>query len=152
MEMMASAYYNEALRKKKQDLDEQAKSYYQKTIVEFKRIMPQLPKTDDKAAEICYFSGVCYSRLGQHQKAIEYYQKVVDNWPGYKLAWSAQFQIVKMYKWLLEAGVMSESEAEAAITVTFEHLLKKFPDCPAAGAARKWLNYYHNKSSEGGQK
>lgn len=47
---------------------------------------------------------------------------------------------------------MSESEAEAAMTVAFEHLVKKFPDCPAAGAGRKWLNYYHNKSSEGGQK
>jgi len=152
MEMMASAYYNEALRMKKQGLDEQAKSYYQKTIVEFKRIMPQLPKTDDKAAEICYFSGVCYSRLGQHQKAIEYYRKVVDNWPDYKYAWHVQFMIGRTYKYLKETGAISESEADSAILAAYERVIQNYPDCPAAKAARGWLNYYHKKSSEGRQK
>lgn len=151
MEMMASAYYNEALRMKKQGLDEQAKSYYQKTIVEFKRIMPQLPKTDDKAAEICYFSGVCYSRLGQYKKAIEYYQKVVDTWPDYKYAWLAKSQVAKMYRRFARTGVMSDSEAEAVMKMVYEQLLADYPDCPAARTARRWLERNVN-SNEGGQK
>lgn len=152
VDLMAYGYYRKALLKDKKGFDEQANWYYQKTIAECERIITQLPETRYITAEACYFSAVCYSRLGQHEKAIEYYQKVVDNWPEYKLAWLAQFKVAKTYKWLLRFGVMSESEAEAAITVTFEQLLASYPDCPAASAAHKWLNYYHKKSSEGGQK
>lgn len=146
-------YYNESFRRENESFDAKDKGRFIKAAAVWGRIITQLPESEpDTIAQAYCFSGHCYRKLGQYKKAIEYYQKVVDNWPGYKLAWSAQFRIVKMYKWLLEAGVMSESEAEAAITVTFEHLLKKFPDCPAVGVAREWLNYYHNKSSEGGQK
>lgn len=151
VDLMAYGYYRKALLKDKKGFDEQANWYYQKTITECERIITQLPETLYTTAEACYFSAVCYGRLGQYEKAIEYYQKVVDNWPEYKYAWLAQSKVAKTYKWFLRFGVMSESEAEAAITVTFEHLVNKFPDCPASSAARKWLNYYHKKSSEGRQ-
>ena len=110
-----------------------------------------MPETDDTTAEACYYCGICYDRLGQHKKAMQYYRKVVDNWPGYKSACSAQLRIAKMYKWLLRAGLISDSEADAAISVVYENLVEKFPDCPAAERVRKRLND-NAKSKEGESK
>ncbi len=139
-------------RRTREGLDEQANWYYQQTIAECERIITQLPETGYITAEACFFSAVCYGRLGQYEKAIKYYQKVVDNWPEYKSAPSAQSRIAKTYKWLLRFGVMSESEAERAITVAFEQLVEKFPNCTAVKSAKEWLDYYYSKPSKGGQK
>ena len=138
--LMAYGYYRKALSKNKQGLDELTKWYYQKTITECERIVNQLPETDQTTAEACYYCGICYDRLGQHKKAMQYYRKVVDNWPGHKLAPSAQSRIAKAYKWLLRAGVISDSEAEVAMSVAYENLVEKFPDSPAAERVRKWLD------------
>jgi len=148
VDLMAYGYYRKALSKNKEGLDELAKWYYQKTITECERIVNQLPETDYTTAEACYFCGICYDRLGQHKKAMYYYRKVVDNWPSYKDAWVAQLRIAKIYKRLLRAGLISDSEADAAISVAYKHLVEKFPDCPAAERARNWPNY-NARSKEG---
>ena len=135
----ASAYYSQAFLCINGGLDAKAKEYFAKVISLGERIRNQLPASTN-TAEAYYFSGVCYERLGKYQKVIECYQKVIDNWPEYNSAWTAQFRIVKIYKKLFITGAISDSEANAAIKVAFEHLVESFPDSPVAEAARNWLD------------
>jgi len=53
------------------------------------------------AAEAHYILAICYKRLEEYTKAIECYQKVVDDWPDYKYAWLAQLRVAKIYDGLL---------------------------------------------------
>jgi hypothetical protein len=88
--------------------------------------------------------------LGQYEKAIEYFQKTVDNFPGYENAWVAQNRIAKVYKFMMRDEIIPEQEGEAAMTAAYEKLIANFPDCPVAGRASKWLETYAIPT-EGGQ-
>jgi len=146
----SEAYYNEAFRCENEGQDAKAKQYFTKVIRTGEAVMNQWP---DSAAgpEICHILAICYERLSEYTKAIEYYQKVVDDWPDYEHAWEAQFRIAKMSKWLILTGAKSDLEGDAAIKTAFKKLVERYPDCPAAEGARNWLEG-NIKSSEGGHK
>lgn len=72
-------------------------------------------------------------------------------WPDCEYAWLAQARAAKIYKRLAVAGVMSDSQVEAALDGVYEKLLANYPDCPAAPTARRWLEG-RAKPSEGEQK
>ena len=152
--IMAGGYWDRAFLEPRQNLQttERAKEYFRKAIAEYENIITQFPEIPHTTAVAYYLAAECYYRLGQYEQAIEYYQEVADNWPEYTHAWLAQLKIANMYKWLLRAGAISNSETNVAMRVAYEQLLTNFPDCPVAGTVRKWLNYYNNKSAVGGQK
>lgn len=145
--LIADGYWERALLEPKKDrkINQHAKRYFQKAITKSETVITNFPQIPHITAEAHHFTGECYYQLGQYDKAIEYCQKVIDNWPDYAYAWKAQFRIVKTNKRLLEAGVISESDAEAKITASCESLVEKFPECPAVRAAHTWLKYYHAK-------
>lgn len=147
----SEAYYNEAFRYENEGLVERAEEYFNNVIRMSREFIEESPHSA-YAAEAHYILAICYKRLEEYTNAIEYYQKVMDNWPDYKYAWLAQLRVAKIYKGFIKDGVMSESEAESAIKAAYERLLEAFPDCPAADSARTWLNYYLDKSNEGEQK
>jgi len=147
--LMAEGYWDKAFMEPRQDrqMTEKAKESLQKAMAKWEEMITQFPNAA-RAAQEHYLVGECYYYLGQYDKTIEYCQKVIDNWPDYTNAWYAPFRIVKANKKLLEAGSISESEADAKITAAFECIVKQFPDCPSAKVAQKGLNYYLKKSSE----
>jgi len=141
-------YYNKAFNTKGDPNSPDAKpeEYYRKALAVWERIIKELPDPNSTiAAHAYYFSAVCYRRLGRCEKAIEYYQKIVDNWPDYEYAWNALFLIGRSYEDLKESGVISKSQADPKIKAAYEQLLEKYPDCPAAKIAQRWLNR-HNTS------
>jgi TolA-binding protein len=143
-------YYDLAFRCENQGLDAKADEYFRKVISAGQAILKQWP--DSVAGpEICHISGICYERVDEYPKAINYYQKVVDEWPDYEHAWEAQFRIAKMSKWLILNGAKSDSEVHAVVKSAFKQLVESYPDCPAAEGARNWLEG-NLKSTEGGQK
>jgi tetratricopeptide (TPR) repeat protein len=143
-------YYDLAFRCENQGLDAKADEYFRKVISAGQAILKQWP--DSVAGpEICHISGICYERVDEYPKAINYYQKVVDEWPDYEHAWEAQFRIAKMSKWLILNGAKSDSEAHAVVKSAFKQLVESYPDCPAAEGARNWLEG-NVKSTEGAQK
>ena len=101
-------------------------------------------------AQAHYLVGECCYQLGQYEKAIEYYQKTVDNFPDYENTWLAQNRAAKVYKIMIRDGTIPEREGEAAMTAAYQKLIANFPDCPAVKHANKWLERYAI-STEGGQ-
>ena len=151
---MAGGYWDRALSEPRQNRrkTERAKEYFRKALVEWERIITQFPEVPFTTAQAHHFAAECYRRFGQHEKAIEYYQKIIDNWPEYKPTGQMQFMIGYIYRHLKRMGAISESEADPKIKAAFEQVVQNYPDCKAAGAAHSWLNLYNAKSTEGGQK
>jgi len=137
-------YYNEALQHENKEPAEQTKKSLQKAIAVWEKVITQLPHSDPTPCAY-YFSAICYQGLGEYEKAIEYFRKVVTGWPDYGYAWNAQFMLGSIYENLAKSGVISESEAEPEIRAAYQQLLEKYPSCKAAKYVQRWLSL-HNYS------
>jgi len=110
----------------------------QKAVAVWEIVIDDLPSCRAKA--MAYdFAAESYYRLGNFQKAIDYYQQLISNWPGYEYAWNAQFHLGRSYEKLLKAGLISQSEADGKIRVAYQKLVADYPDCKPAKYARRWL-------------
>jgi tetratricopeptide (TPR) repeat protein len=67
---------------------------YQEAIQDFERAL-QLSPQDENAPAAVVRMGDCYRELGQKDKAIECYQKVLDEYPNFKLRGQVEQTIEK---------------------------------------------------------
>ena len=141
--LMAEGYWEKAFKEPRQDrqMTEKAKESLQKALAKWEGMIAQFPNAP-RVAQAHHIIGDCYYRLGQYEKAIEYFQKTVDNFPDYENAWLAQNRIAKVYKFMVRDGIMPEREAEAAMKAAYQKLIANYPDCPAAKHANEWLETY----------
>lgn len=146
--VMGDGYYSEALRMNREGLEEQARWYYRKAVVECERILTQLPETPYTTAEACYFLAVCQEQLGEHADAIDHYQMVIDNWPDFQYTWHALFRVGCGYETLKQRGLMAKSEADANIKAVYQQLLETYPTCKVSRHARRWLSR-HEPTNQG---
>jgi len=129
---MAGVYYDQAFRYEREGRDARAKGHFAKVITIGQRILQQWGASAI-APEVCHISAVCYGRLGQHQKAIEYYQKLADYQPDYPYASRAPSMVRLIKKYIKNMEEIAWSGAE--------------PPPPPP----RWLGYNVN-SKEGEQK
>jgi tetratricopeptide (TPR) repeat protein len=102
----------------------------------FAKIIAQCPQSKSIGLQHAqYFSAVCYRKLGKYDKALAHYQKVVDDWPDYQYAWSAQCLIGECYEKLRDSGCISKTEAEPKIEQAYQAVIEKYPDCSLVGHA-----------------
>ena len=143
-------FYNKALDLERTGHGGSAGTYLRKAIKGWETIVARLPETAHVTKEAWQLAGDCYRRLGEHQKAVVCYEHIVKTWPSSKMAWNAQYLIGYSYERLKKGGVVDREEADAIIEAAYAQLLKAYPDCPAAKAARNWLK--HNVATgKGGQ-
>jgi TolA-binding protein len=119
-------------------ITDKTKEYFANAQFVWNRVSKDLPESQ-WAPYACRYTAESYRILKQYDKAIEYYQKVVDNWPNYEFAWLAQFQIVQLYMNLFKQKAMSLEDSEAATATALIRLLELYPDCPVAANAQKML-------------
>ncbi|MBW8039064.1 MAG: tetratricopeptide repeat protein [Planctomycetes bacterium] len=115
----------------------------------WERIAAQWPESKSiglKHAQ--YFSAVCYRRLGQYEKAITYYQQVVDNWPDYQYVWSAQYLIGNCYEKLKDFGSLPESEASLKMEQAYKAVVEGYPDCAMVPTASLKLGHLNLKRGQ----
>jgi tetratricopeptide (TPR) repeat protein len=134
--MIGEEYYNKALNiKGDPNLPQaQAEEYYRKALAIWERIITELPDPNSTTiVHAYYFLAVCYRGLGNHEKAIEYFEKVVNSWPDYQYAWSAQCLIGECYEKLRDANALTESEANPLIERAYKAVIEKYPACSLVG-------------------
>lgn len=150
--LMAEGYWDRAFMEPRQDrqMTDKAKESLQKAFAKWEGMITQFPNAS-RVEQAHYLIGECCYRLGQYEKAIEYYQKTVDNFPDYENAWLAQNRVAKVYKFMLMDGMIPRHEAETLVKAVYEKLIDNYPDCPAAKTANKWLGLYA-RSTEGEEK
>ncbi len=83
-------------------------------------------------ADAYYFGAYCYLRIGEYDKAIAYWQKIVADYPDYQYAWHAQQRIGNCYTTMANKGLITEEQAKAGFEDAYKQLLEKYPDCTAA--------------------
>ena len=147
-------YWAKAIAEQKEGRKDRADENFKKALVVWETIIKDLPSSII-TAQAYHVAAETYRRFGQDEKAMQYYQKIVDTWPDYNYAWLAQHRIAKLYKGLLArpevvADTQAKAKAEAAMKAAYKRLLDTFPNSPAAPAARTTLEYYGNPSVEGG--
>jgi tetratricopeptide (TPR) repeat protein len=133
--VIGEAYYNRAISPENEGLGSEAKPHFTKAVAVWQRIITELPADPTCAAHSHYFSAACYRRLGDHENAIEHFQKVVNDWPEYQYAWSAQCLIGECYEKLRDSGRLSEAEANPKIGLAYQAVIEKYGDCCLFGHA-----------------
>jgi len=132
--VIGEEYYNRAFQMKNEGLEAESEDCFQKAVTVWEKIRSIESRTI-YPAHAYYFSAVCYRRLGEYENAIEYFQVVVDNWPGYQYAWSAQCLIGECYEKLRNSGSLPESEANPKIVQAYKAVIEKHPRCSLVGHA-----------------
>ncbi|MHC4475273.1 MAG: tetratricopeptide repeat protein [Planctomycetota bacterium] len=141
---IAVQYHVKAYRLRREGLSYQAADCFKKAAAIFGKVMNEFPGAN-VAAKSCSSGGDCYRKLGQYEDSIRCYQKVVDDYPGFKTAWNALFLIGLNYEDLKKHDAIAKSEADAKIRAVYEQLLEKHPSCTGADHARQWLSSYSSK-------
>jgi tetratricopeptide (TPR) repeat protein len=127
--VVGELYYNRAFQYKNQGLEGKTHDCFRKTIAVWQKIIAELPVDPTYTAHAYYFLAVCHRRLGDHEKAVEYFQTVVNEWPKYQYAWSAQCLIGECYEKLRDSGALSESETNPKIEHAYQAVIENYGDC-----------------------
>jgi len=137
--VLGEEYYNLASGYQNQRRGEQARESFTKAIAVWERIIGELPVDIPHTPHAYYFSAGCYRRLGEYEKAVEYYDKVVTDWPNYEYAWLALLRTARTYEHLRRSGAMPEGEADGKIRGVYERILAEYPESSAANDAYRWI-------------
>jgi tetratricopeptide (TPR) repeat protein len=62
-----------------------------------------------------YFSALCYRKLEDQGKAIEYFQETVGRWPEYQFSWNAQFLMARSLEELVRRKEIPPGDAAVMI-------------------------------------
>jgi tetratricopeptide (TPR) repeat protein len=91
------SYYTKARLTNLEGDIEGGKVFYRKAIEVWERLIREFPDSEI-VPNAYYSSAVCYAQeLEEYQKGIDYFQKVVNNWPNYEYARQARLLIVEYY-------------------------------------------------------
>jgi outer membrane protein assembly factor BamD (BamD/ComL family) len=81
--------------------------------------------------------------LREYEKTIAHFEKVIEKWPDYEYAWSAQHLIGTYVNLLMEAGKMPASEAEPRIEAAWQAMVDNYRGKPLySHALRKLGGFY----------
>ncbi len=99
----------------------------------FNRVIWNLPHINNSAAEAAYLSGELLFRIGDIESAIAHFKMVVDRWPNFRLAGTAQLQMLQQYDAWMRRGGISRDQAEPIIRQACRELDEKFPELAGGG-------------------
>lgn len=141
---IAEQYYKTAFEFEDNGLHEQALKDFSKVTTIWEKITSEsnfssfTPNEGD-----CCRAGDSYYELGQSEKAIACFQRVIDNYPGYKYTWHALFMIGDNYDALGELNAIAEPEATLKTRAAYAQLIEEYPRCPVVQKAQDWLNSHN---------
>jgi tetratricopeptide (TPR) repeat protein len=134
--------YNEALVLEQQGNIGEANKNYQLAASIWEEALMVSPSAR-VGSEACITIAACYRKLGDLQKSTQYYQKVIDDYPLYKLRWHALAMLGQNYEKMKGNGLVSKSEADSKTAAAYQQLIDSYPDCKSANVANKWLKRHN---------
>lgn len=105
-------FYTRAFDLERKGLSGQARKYFEIAAKEWEAIVTQLPETAAMSRESYQAAGDCYRRLGEHEKALEFYLHIVETWPDWERLWHTQFLIGRSYQAIKHLGLLDASQAD----------------------------------------
>jgi TolA-binding protein len=133
LDLIAEKCYLTAVELKKQKQQEQAQDYFAKAEDVWQRLIDSnLPGDLGKAY---YYAAGCRQEQKDWDGAINYFQKVVDDYPGFEYACNAQAAIGWCCEILRDSNEAPKEAIEPLIEEAYKRVLDSYPDCYAAGYA-----------------
>lgn len=137
---LGKGYLRKASRCQDQGLRAEAETNYAEAIGVWDRVIDELPHS--QATVLAYhLAADSYCWFGQLETALEYYQEIISYWPAYEYKWHAMYMVGHAYEQLRDLRAVPKLAANAQTKAAYEQLVKLYPNCPAAQAARNWLDY-----------
>jgi tetratricopeptide (TPR) repeat protein len=102
-----------------------AEQNYVKSLKLFTEIIQEMPESN-YLPHAYYMAGHCHVNLLQYAQGVEYYQKVVDDWPNFGHARSAQTLAGSYIVSMKKGGELTAEEANPRIQAAFENVLANY--------------------------
>jgi TolA-binding protein len=155
-------YYNEGFSAKDEANEirrQEAKDRFQKAALVFEKIITELPESVPYTTDAYYLSGTCYylrgTNDGDYNKAIDYFEQALANWPDSWHAGIAQGLIGVCYERLQASRALKEEEAYPLIEQAYKAVIEQYPDCPYypeyACMRLGWMNFKKGKWADAAQ-
>ncbi|MBE0534054.1 MAG: tetratricopeptide repeat protein [Phycisphaerae bacterium] len=145
---LGEVYYKAAMANDQPARREASKIAFRKALPLFDKVITHAPVHPVSTPDAYYMSAVAWSRLGDHTKAIEYHQTLVDKWPDHHLAWSSQFWIGSFYQQLKRSKALSREEADTKTEQAFLALFEKYPGNAMMHTARSQLAMLYSQNNQ----
>jgi len=118
-------YYNRIYYAPKLPLSE---DYWRNPIKTWEKITEKFPDFFFDDPDLYWFIADCYHHLGEYEKAIEYFQKVINNFPNYsEISWAR----VKIHIIQKVIGLAQQSSSETSEEVSDDYLRRMLPMEPS---------------------
>ncbi|MGD2095013.1 MAG: tetratricopeptide repeat protein [Phycisphaerales bacterium] len=134
MFQVGEQYWEKALYKRRNGMKDEAKEDLAKALAIWERTIKELPRSSS-TSHAYHFAAECHYHLGQYEKAAEYLQKVVNDWPDYEYGWSTYNFLGACYDKLKNSGKIAESQADPLIEQAYKAIIENYPDSRMAGHA-----------------
>jgi len=129
---VAIQYYKSAFDFRKNKQREQAKLYFEQAQSVWQQIIDKTAVQAGDTDNAYFFAASCRQQQAKWDGAIEYYQKLVDDWPDYKLVGGAQCAIGWCLEVLRDEGKIPKEQADTLIEQAYTTVLTKYSDCYTA--------------------
>jgi|GEM_PF-3127053 len=139
--VVGAEYYELSLRRKVRPTDEDYLRYKRnatKAIEVWKMI---IDRGGDSLLNgwAYYFSAICYETLEEYDKAIDYFQIVLKDWPEWGKVRKAKFKIVSCYGRLISRGVIGRTDGEEEMEKLYGEIIAEEPGSNEAEIGKMWL-------------
>jgi len=125
-------YYERAFQLQEQGLTDQATDCFQIAATIWEKVIKNKLAHPAEIPHAYYRAGDCYRKLGKYKKSVDYFQKLINDYPDYDYTGHAQFLIGECYEKLRNFGALPESEANPLIEQAYKLVVERYPDCKAA--------------------
>ena len=118
---------------------------YQKALNIWEMVIDREDLDTFRCGQVYTFSAFCYERLGEYIKATDYFQKVANDWPGYKYVIVTLPMVAQCYEKLRRSPdvAMSADEADIRIEAAYLAVIEKYPEKPSGVRALMKLGRFY---------
>lgn len=126
--IIGEEYYKKAFPDGYETPNEEQRKAIDKCLAIWKGIIESMPGCDHEA-EAYVFSGVCYMKLEQYQKALDYFRKVIQDCPECRqMRASAYSSYGHCLQKMVNIGLVSAEVVDTQIEESYKVVLEEYPD------------------------
>ena len=140
-------YFKTAEALRSQRKKREASLYYQKAMDIWEQKIIDSMSGCNSETDAYLFTGLCYERLNKYQKAVSYYQKVIQSWPDYQYIDAASCYLGVCLKKMFNRGIIEGEVSALEIEQAYLAVVDNYPNSRYWGSVCYKLAsfYYQNQ-------